>query len=100
MKRQTIVIDESKCDGCGACARACAEGVIRVIDGVGRLVNEDHCDGLGRLVEQAQERAETAAIRRRRSLGELQLGAPCLAMGTPHGCAESRCRLLSLLCRP
>jgi len=47
MERQTIVIDESRCDGCGACARACAEGVIKVIDGVARLVNEDHCDGLG-----------------------------------------------------
>jgi NAD-dependent dihydropyrimidine dehydrogenase PreA subunit len=47
MERQTIVIDESKCDGCGACARACAEGVIKIIDGVARLVNEDHCDGLG-----------------------------------------------------
>jgi len=47
VERQTIVIDESKCDGCGACARACAEGVIEIIDGVARLVNEDHCDGLG-----------------------------------------------------
>lgn len=47
MERQTIVIDESRCDGCGACARACAEGVIKVIDGVARLVDEDHCDGLG-----------------------------------------------------
>jgi len=47
MERQTISIDESKCDGCGACARACAEGVIEIIDGVARLVNQDHCDGLG-----------------------------------------------------
>jgi len=47
MDRQTIAIDESKCDGCGACARACAVGVIEIIDGVARLVNEDHCDGLG-----------------------------------------------------
>jgi ferredoxin len=47
MERQTIVIDESRCDGCGACARACAEGVIDIIDGVARLVNQDHCDGLG-----------------------------------------------------
>ena len=47
MKRQTISIDESKCDGCGACARACAEGVIQIIDGVARLVNQNHCDGLG-----------------------------------------------------
>ncbi len=47
MERQTIAIDEAKCDGCGACARACAEGVIEITGGVARLVNADHCDGLG-----------------------------------------------------
>lgn len=47
LERQTITIDESKCTGCGTCARACAEGVIAIVDGVARVVNEDHCDGLG-----------------------------------------------------
>ena len=33
MKRKIIRIDESKCDGCGLCASACAEGAIKIIDG-------------------------------------------------------------------
>ncbi len=45
-ERMRIVIDESTCTGCGRCASACAEGAIEVIDGVARLVNEAHCDGL------------------------------------------------------
>lgn len=47
MERSKITVDEAKCNGCGACARACAEGVIEITDGKARLVNEDHCDGLG-----------------------------------------------------
>ncbi|MBI5240912.1 MAG: 4Fe-4S binding protein [Elusimicrobia bacterium] len=47
MKRKIIRIDESKCDGCGLCASACAEGAIRIIDGKARLVSETYCDGLG-----------------------------------------------------
>ena len=47
MKRKIIRIDESKCDGCGLCASACAEGAIKIIDGKARLVSETYCDGLG-----------------------------------------------------
>ena len=47
MKRKIIRIDEDKCDGCGLCASACAEGAIRIIDGKARLVSETYCDGLG-----------------------------------------------------
>ena len=47
MKRRIITIDESKCDGCGACAVACHEGAIRIIDGKAKLMREDYCDGLG-----------------------------------------------------
>lgn len=46
-KRDIIRIDEDKCDGCGACVIACAEGAIQVIDGKARLVSETYCDGLG-----------------------------------------------------
>lgn len=47
MLRKIIKIDEIKCNGCGACAAACHEGAIEMIDGVARLTREDYCDGLG-----------------------------------------------------
>ena len=47
MKRQIIRIDKQKCNGCGACASACHEGAIEMIDGKAELVREDFCDGLG-----------------------------------------------------
>ena len=47
MIRRIIHIDEEKCNGCGACAEACHEGAIQMIDGKARLTREDYCDGLG-----------------------------------------------------
>lgn len=46
-KRLLIKIDEEKCDGCGLCVSACAEGAIAIVDGKARLVSESYCDGLG-----------------------------------------------------
>lgn len=47
MKRRIIQIDEEKCNGCGACADACHEGAIQMVDGKARLLRDDYCDGLG-----------------------------------------------------
>ena len=47
MLRKIIKIDEEKCNGCGACAVACHEGAIEMIDGKAKLTREDYCDGLG-----------------------------------------------------
>ena len=47
MIRKIIKIDEEKCNGCGACAAACHEGAIGMVDGKAKLLREDYCDGLG-----------------------------------------------------
>ncbi len=48
MKRKIIQIDENKCNGCGACANACQQGAIGMVNGKAKLVRDDYCDGLGR----------------------------------------------------
>ena len=45
--RKIIKIDESRCNGCGECITACAEGAIELKDGKARVVSESFCDGLG-----------------------------------------------------
>ena len=47
MIRKIIKIDNDKCNGCGACAAACHEGAISMINGKAVLTREDYCDGLG-----------------------------------------------------
>lgn len=47
MIRKIINIDEDKCNGCGACAKACHEGAIGMADEKAKLLRDDYCDGLG-----------------------------------------------------
>ncbi|MDN0045166.1 ATP-binding protein [Mediterraneibacter glycyrrhizinilyticus] len=47
MIRKIIQIDEEKCNGCGACAAACHEGAIGMVNGKAKLLRDDYCDGLG-----------------------------------------------------
>ncbi|MGN0980647.1 MAG: ATP-binding protein [Candidatus Avoscillospira sp.] len=47
MFRRIIEIDENKCNGCGACAAACHEGAIAMVNGKAKLMRDDYCDGLG-----------------------------------------------------
>jgi len=57
--RPIIKIDESKCDGCGQCARACEEGAIQIVDGKAKLVSETYCDGLGACIGECPRDAIT-----------------------------------------
>ena len=47
MIRRIIHIDEEKGNGCGACAAACHESAIGMVDGKAKLLRDDYCDGLG-----------------------------------------------------
>lgn len=59
MKRRIINIDENKCNGCGACASACHEGAIAMVDGKAKLMRDDYCDGLGDCLPQCPTGAIT-----------------------------------------
>lgn len=52
MIRKIIQIDEEKCNGCGACATACHEGAIAMVDGKAKLMRDDYCDGMGDCLPQ------------------------------------------------
>jgi len=65
--RNIVRIDEEKCNGCGQCATACAEGAIRIVDGKAKLISEIYCDGLGACIGHCPEGAIT--IERREAVG-------------------------------
>ena len=57
MKRRIIEIDENKCNGCGACAAACHEGAIAMVDGKARLMRDDYCGGLELAAKKALQQS-------------------------------------------
>jgi Fe-S-cluster-containing hydrogenase component 2 len=61
--RNIVKIDEEKCNGCGLCAKACAEGAIQIINGKAKLVSEVYCDGLGACIGHCPQDAITVEKR-------------------------------------
>ena len=100
MKRRIIHIDEEKCNGCGACAEACHEGAIQMIDGKARLTREDYCDGLGDCLPNCPTGAITFEEREAPAYDEAAVRAAKLKklnekFPSAGGCPGSRARTLT-----
>ncbi|MFA6186532.1 MAG: 4Fe-4S binding protein [Phycisphaerae bacterium] len=61
--RNIVKIDEAKCNGCGQCVSACAEGAIKLINGKAKLISETYCDGLGACLGHCPQDAITVEQR-------------------------------------
>ena len=57
--RNIVKIDEEKCNGCGQCIDACAEGAIKLVNGKAKLISEIYCDGLGACIGHCPQDAIT-----------------------------------------
>ena len=68
--RNIIRIDEKKCNGCGLCIPACAEGALKIIDGKARLVKDIYCDGLGACLGKCPQDAITIIQREAEEFNE------------------------------
>jgi len=68
--RSIVKIDEEKCNGCGLCIIACAEGALRIVDGKAKLVRDKYCDGLGACLGECPEGAITIEERQAQEFDE------------------------------
>jgi len=75
IKRKIITIDEEKCDGCGLCVTACAEGALQIIAGKARLVSETYCDGLGACLGECPQGAIAIVEREAEAFDETAVAA-------------------------
>ena len=101
MLRKIIRIDEEKCNGCGACARACHEGAIAMVDGKARLMREDYCDGLGDCLPACPTGAISFETREAAAYDEAAVKAAKAAKAAaPHACPGSRLATFARAARP
>jgi Pyruvate/2-oxoacid:ferredoxin oxidoreductase delta subunit len=68
--RNIVKIDEKKCNGCGTCIPACAEGALQIIDGKARLIKDVYCDGLGACLGKCPQDAITVIQREAEEFNE------------------------------
>lgn len=104
MKRTIIRIDEAACIGCGACAEACHEGAIGMVNGKAKLLREDYCDGLGDCLPACPTNAITFEEREAPAYNEQAVlaakAAKAAAKPLPCGCPGTQAKQLKRTAAP
>ena len=102
MLRKIIKIDEEKCNGCGACALACHEGAIEMVNGKAKLTREDYCDGLGDCLPACPTGAISFEMREAPEYNEaaVEKAKQAAKSKLPCGCPGTNCKSINRVSAP
>jgi ferredoxin len=94
VKRQIVRIDETLCNGCGACVAPCAEGAIVMVNGKARVIREELCDGAGFCLGVCPTGALTIEVRETVPFDEHAAEEEMMSRGTLY--VEQTCHLCGI----
>jgi ferredoxin len=92
VKRKIVDIDQTLCNGCGACIPKCAEGALQIIEGKAKIVKDTYCDGLGACLGHCPQGAITIIEREADEFSEQEVHEYQKSKDQTKPSADSTCK--------